>query len=178
MDDDALPADQRGALTGLLLTTVAAVAALTLDPIGSGWAWGAPADELRWYLTGLGTGATLLQLLGNLALLALPAALAVLRWPALGHPARLGGVALAAGTTIELLQWALPLGRVVSPVDAVLNATGAVAVGLLVTRARAGCPAACLGMCAPRSRPFPDSSAPTQTGIRRWLGTGLGQLRS
>ena len=140
MDDDALPAGRRAALTGLLLTTLAAVAALTLDPLGSGWAWGAPADELRWYLTGLGTEATLLQLLGNLALLALPAAVAVLRWPALGHPARLGGVAAAAGTSIELLQWALPLGRVVSPLDAVLNATGAVTVGLLVAHVRANRP--------------------------------------
>ena len=66
--------------------------------------------------------------------------MAVLRWPALGHPARLGGVSLAAGTTIELLQWALPLGWVVSPLDAVLNATGAVTVGLLVAHVRASRP--------------------------------------
>ena len=39
--------------------------------------------------------------------------------------------ALAAGASIELLQWALPLGRVVSPVDALLNAAGAVVTGLL-----------------------------------------------
>ena len=32
---------------------------------------------------------------------------------------------------IETAQWALPLGRVVSPLDAVLNATGAIAGGLL-----------------------------------------------
>jgi hypothetical protein len=57
-----------------------------------------------------------------------------------GTLAGLAGLALAVGTGIELLQWALPLGRVVSPLDAVLNATGAVAVGLLVTRARTGGP--------------------------------------
>jgi hypothetical protein len=40
------------------------------------------------------------------------------------------------GAGIELLQWALPLGRVVSPLDAVLNATGAIATGLLVAHVR------------------------------------------
>ena len=42
---------------------------------------------------------------------------------------------------IELLQWALPLGRVVSPVDAVLNTLGALLAGraaaLLAAPARA-----------------------------------------
>ncbi|SNR81867.1 hypothetical protein SAMN04488107_0028 [Geodermatophilus saharensis] len=42
-------------------------------------------------------------------------------------------VAVATGAAIETLQWALPLGRVVSPLDALLNATGAVAAGLLVS---------------------------------------------
>jgi hypothetical protein len=50
----------------------------------------------------------------------------------------------AAGRGIELLQWALPLGRVVSPVDAALNATGAVVAGLLVSLAT-GRPAQALG---------------------------------
>jgi hypothetical protein len=39
---------------------------------------------------------------------------------------------MAGGAVIELLQWAVPLGRVVSPLDAVLNAAGALAAGLLV----------------------------------------------
>ncbi|MGY1883711.1 VanZ family protein [Blastococcus sp. SYSU DS0753] len=114
-----------------------AVAALTLAPEGTGWAWGSPAVELRWYLGGLDSGATVLQLLGNLVLLVVPAALAVLRWPALGRPGRLVLAATATATAIELLQWALPLGRVVSPLDAVLNAAGAVAAGLLVAAATA-----------------------------------------
>ncbi len=42
------------------------------------------------------------------------------------HPLR---TALAAGSTIEILQWTLSRGRVVSPVDAVLNAVGATAAG-------------------------------------------------
>jgi VanZ family protein len=50
----------------------------------------------------------------------------------LGRPARLLPAAVLAGGTIEALQWALPLGRVVSPVDALLNASGAVVAGLLV----------------------------------------------
>lgn len=140
------------ALRLALLGSLAAVAALTLLPAGTGWSWGSPATELRWYATGLGSGATVLQLLGNLALLVVPMALAVLLRPSLGRFPRLAGLALAGGTAIELLQWALPLGRVVSPVDAVLNAAGACAVGLVVART-AGAPrhrsqrAATLGRC-------------------------------
>ena len=137
MDDEAAGTARRTTLTVLLGTALAAVAALTLVPTGTGWRWGAPTAELRWYVTGLGSEATMVQLVGNLALLAVPAALAVLRWPSLGRGARLVGVALAAGTTIELLQRVLPLGRVVSPLDAVLNAVGAIAAGLVVTRVHA-----------------------------------------
>jgi hypothetical protein len=116
----------------LLASALAAVAALTLMPVGTGWTWGDPAAELRWYVTGLGSEATLLQLLGNLCLLAAPAGLAVRLWPAAGRTAVLAVLAVGAAGGIELLQWALPLGRVVSPVDAALNAAGAVAAGLLV----------------------------------------------
>lgn len=112
-----------------LLMSLTLVALATLTPEGTGWQWGAPTVELRWYLHGLGSPGTLLQLFGNLALLAAPAAFAVRRWPALGRLRLLVPAALAAGTGIEALQWALPLGRVVSPVDAVLNATGAVLAG-------------------------------------------------
>ena len=77
----------------------------------------------------------MLQLAGNLALLFPLAVLAVLRRPRLGTPPRLAALAVAAGAGIELLQWALPLGRVVSPVDAALNATGALAGGLVVVLA-------------------------------------------
>lgn len=115
-----------------LVMSLTLVALATLTPEGTGWQWGSPAAELRWYLHGLGSPGTLLQLLGNLALLAAPAAFAVRRWPALGRLPLLLLAAAAAGTGIEALQWALPIGRVVSPVDAVLNATGAVAAGWLV----------------------------------------------
>ena len=113
---------------------VGMVAAVTLLPRGQGWAWGSPMSELRWYATGLGSRATDLQLAGNLALLAVPTALAVLRRPALGSAGRLLGGGLAAGAAIEFLQWLLPLGRVVSPLDALLNAIGALAAGLLTSR--------------------------------------------
>lgn len=119
-------------LSPWLAASLALVALLTLTPEGRGWAWGSPVAELRWYLTGLDSSATVLQLAGNLALLTVPAALAVLAWPALGRLPLLTTVSLAAGAGIELLQWALPLGRVVSPLDAALNATGAIAVGLVV----------------------------------------------
>ncbi|WP_448624296.1 VanZ family protein [Geodermatophilus sp. URMC 64] len=127
----------RGRWTAAVVAALALVALLTLTPEGTGWAWGSPAVELRWYLTGLDSRATLLQLVGNLGLLAVPAALAVLRWPALGRLSLLAGAALATGASIELLQWALPLGRVVSPLDAVLNASGAVAAGTAVVLVRA-----------------------------------------
>jgi hypothetical protein len=128
----------RRLLAATLAAALGVVAALTLLPAGRGWSWGSPATELRWYLTGLDSTATTLQLAGNLGLLTAPAVLAVLLWPRLGRPGRLGAAALAAGIAIELLQWALPLGRVVSPLDALLNATGALAVSLLVARTRLG----------------------------------------
>jgi hypothetical protein len=123
------------------VATLAVVAALTLLPQGSGWSWGSPATELHWYVTGLDSPTTVLQLIGNLGLLAGPAVLAVLRWPALARPGPLAAAGLATGTAIELLQWAVPLGRVVSPLDALLNAVGAVPVGLLVARVRRAVPA-------------------------------------
>jgi glycopeptide antibiotics resistance protein len=112
-----------------LVATAVMVAVLTLLPQGGGTAWGAPLDELRWYATGLASGTTLLQLTGNLALLGPLAVLAVLRWPALAAPRRLAGAAVAVAVGIEALQWALPLGRVVSPVDAALNTAGALLAG-------------------------------------------------
>lgn len=129
---------RRTALQGLLGAALVVVAALTLAPEGAGWAWGSPAEELGWYLTGLDSPATVRQLLGNLGLLAVPAVLAVLRWPALGRLDRLLLTAAATGAGIEVLQWLLPLGRVVSPLDAALNAAGAVAAGLLVAAGTAG----------------------------------------
>ena len=116
---------RRGLDAGLALAA-AVVALLTLAPDGRGWEWGAPLSELRWYATGWDSPSAMLQLTGNLALLAPLAALAVLRWPSLVDPARLTAVAVPLAAGIELLQWLLPLGRVVSPLDALLNATGAV----------------------------------------------------
>jgi hypothetical protein len=136
MDDDALAGSPRTAAAALLAVAMAAVAALTLVPQGSGWAWGSPPVELRWYLTGLYSASTMVQLMGNLSLLVVPAALAVLLWPGLGRRLRLVGLSAAAGATIELLQWVLPLGRVVSPLDAALNAVGAVTAGSLVAHLR------------------------------------------
>jgi len=142
MDDDRFRPPTDGTRTApavlrlVLGAALVAVAALTLTPDGTGWAWGSPVAELRWYAGGLDSATTMVQLLGNLGLLVVPGALMVLLWPASGRPDRLAGAALAAGTAVELLQWALPLGRVVSPLDAVLNAVGAVAAGLLVRHVR------------------------------------------
>lgn len=128
----ALPTTSRGVQQLLLGAALLAVAALTLTPEGTGWAWGSPLAELRWYATGLDSPDTVRQLVGNLGLLVVPAALVVHLWPEVGRTDRLARLALAAGAGIEVLQWVLPLGRVVSPLDAALNALGAVAAGLLV----------------------------------------------
>jgi hypothetical protein len=127
---------RRTTLGVVLAASLLVVAVLTLLPAGAGWAWGSPVAELHWYATSLDSQAARLQLLGNAGLLAAPAALAVLLWPRLGSPPRLAALALASGTAIELLQWALPLGRVVSPLDALLNATGGLVAGLLAARIR------------------------------------------
>ncbi|MCZ2838264.1 VanZ family protein [Modestobacter sp. VKM Ac-2985] len=114
-----------GALVGSLLV----VGLLTLGPTGAaGWAWGDPVAELHWYAGAASSPTAAAQLVGNLFLLVPTAVLAVLREPALRRPAALVPAA-AAGMLIELLQWALPLGRVVSPVDALLNGVGALVVG-------------------------------------------------
>jgi hypothetical protein len=120
-----------------MATSLVAVVLITLTPRGSGWAWGSPLVEARWYLTGLDSAATMEQLAGNLLLLVMPFGLAAARWPVLGRLRLLAGLSLGAGSTIEFLQWALPLGRVVSPLDAVLNATGAFAAALVVFHGRA-----------------------------------------
>jgi hypothetical protein len=125
-----------------LLACAGLVAALTLSPQGTGWSYAAPLDELRWYSASLPAPAVLRQLLGNLALLALPAALLVRLLPTLRRPGPLACAALAAGMTIEVLQWLLPLGRVVSPLDAALNASGAFTVGWVVAHVRPGRPSA------------------------------------
>jgi glycopeptide antibiotics resistance protein len=131
-----MDAGRRTVLDVALLCAALAVVVLTLTPTGGpGWAWGAPLTELRWYATGLESRSTLFQLVGNVVLLAPLAALAVLRWPALGAPRRLGALAVTVAASIELLQWALPLGRVVSPVDAALNVSGAVLAGVLTAAA-------------------------------------------
>ena len=130
----------RRALDVGLALAAAVVALLTLSPAGRGWEWGEPLSELHWYATGWHSQTAMLQLFGNLALLAPLAALAVVRWPALATPRRVAATAGTVAVGIELLQWVLPLGRVVSPVDALLNATGAVVTGLVVAAMGAGRP--------------------------------------
>jgi VanZ like family len=120
-----------GLVCSVLLAGVA-----TLTPEGTGWRWGNPLTDVWWYATGFGSAATMVQLFGNLALLAPPAAFVVRIWPRLARPAVLAAVAVAAGVSIETLQWLLAIGRVVSPVDALLNAAGAVLAAAAVVRLR------------------------------------------
>src|SRR5919205_3603276 len=115
MPDRGATTPARPSAYALLVASLVGVATATMTPEGSGWAWGSPATEARWYVTGFGSPAVMLQLLGNLGLLVVPAAAAVLLWPSLGRPTHLIAAAVTAGVAIEVLQWALPLGRVVSP---------------------------------------------------------------
>lgn len=135
-------ADLRRWLDAGVLVALLVVAGLTLTSAGpGGWSWADPLVELRWYAAGWDDPGTVVQLVGNLLLLAPLAVLGVLRWPGLRSPGVLVATALLVGTTIEVLQWVLPLDRVVSPLDAVLNAAGAVVAGVLVAavlRRRAG----------------------------------------
>jgi hypothetical protein len=138
-DGEAMDGTRRDSRRGPLATLAASlgvVALVTLVPSGAGWSYAEPLAELRWYATGLDSTSTVVQLVGNIGLLVVPVALAVALWPRLGRADVLVPLAVLAGTTIELLQWWLPLGRVVSPLDAVLNATGAVVAGLLVASVR------------------------------------------
>jgi len=146
-----------------MATSLVAVALITLTPQGSGWAWGSPLDEVRWYLTGLDSTATIEQLAGNLLLVIVSFGLASARWPALNHLRVLAGLSLAAGSTIAFVQWALPLGRVVSPLDAVLNAIGGLAAGLVVAHGRATRRTDCYSRSS-----TPRAFQRTTTGERTW----------
>jgi hypothetical protein len=127
----AAPPPRPVALPFVLFLVLVGTAALTLRPVGDGWAWGAPVVELRWYVEGLRSPWTVVQLVGNLFLLVPAAVAAVLLQPRLARPLLLVPGALGTSLMIEALQWWLPLGRVVSPVDAALNAAGAILAGLL-----------------------------------------------
>jgi hypothetical protein len=94
----------RRVLDAGLAAALAAVALVTLLPTGRGRSWAAPMSELQWYATGLGSEAAMLQLFGNLVLLAPLAALAVLRWPAVSTTHRLATASVAAAAAVELLQ--------------------------------------------------------------------------
>lgn len=120
----------------LLAASWAVVVAATLSASGQGWAWGDPSAEVAWYASG--SRAAVLQLVGNLLLL-VPSTLLGVRVSR--HAVPVVVASAAAGPLIELLQLALPLGRVVSPVDAALNASGAAVAGLLVVLGRRPSPA-------------------------------------
>src|SRR4051794_41924057 len=93
----------RGAWALGMATSLVAVALITLTPQGSGWAWGSPLDEARWYLTGLDSTATIEQLAGNLLLVIVSSGLTSAHWPALNHPSALASVTLAAYSTIAVV---------------------------------------------------------------------------
>ena len=132
----------RAQLVVVLAAGAAGAAALTLTDVDRGWGWGSPSTELRWYVDGLGSPSTRLQLVGNVVLLAPATCAAVLLWPQTARPDVLVRAGVAAGTGTELLQWWLPLGRVVSPLDSVLDAAGVVLAVVGCCRWRSGMRAA------------------------------------
>jgi len=75
------------------------------------------------------------QIVGNLLVFAAFGFLAPLRWSL--TPARIMGIAALGSATVELLQWVLPLGRVASVDDILLNAVGA-GLAALASRAVVG----------------------------------------
>ena len=125
------PHDHAGVLA-IMVVSCLLVAAVTLTPVGNGWAWADPLDELRWYLADPTAPSVLTQWAGNVLLLVVPAGCAVHIWPQLGRPGTATALAVTSASAIELAQWLLPLGRVVSPLDAALNAAGAVAAAMAV----------------------------------------------
>ena len=131
MTDTRSPTARAGTLLALVVSCVL-VAAVTLTPAGNGWAWADPLEELRWYLADPLEPSVLAQWAGNLLLLVVPAVCAVRLRPYLGRLGTATAVAVSSASAIELAQWLVPLGRVVSPVDAALNAAGAIAAATVV----------------------------------------------
>ena len=125
----------RGTARSGLVLSLTAVVLLTLTPTGRGWVWADPIEELLWYLSDPWAWTTFMQWAGNLTLLAAPIAFAVIGWPGLGRSAALVAASVTSAASVEILQRLLPLGRVVSPLDALLNAAGAFVAGLVAARA-------------------------------------------
>jgi hypothetical protein len=73
------------------------------------------------------------QVGGNLLVLAAFGAFLPVRFPALARLRRMAAVSAAASVTIELLQYVLDLGRVTSVDDVLMNTAGAL-LGALLTR--------------------------------------------
>ncbi|GAA2796039.1 VanZ family protein [Saccharopolyspora taberi] len=94
-----------------------------------------PLRDLVDQLYGRPVAATV-QIAGNLLVLAAFGAFLPMRFAALSRPHRIAVAAAAVSLAIELLQYALRLGRVSSVDDVLLNTAGAVLSSLLTQRWR------------------------------------------
>lgn len=83
-----------------------------------------------------GPGTVVVQVGGNLLVLAAFGAFLPMRFAVLDRLWRVGVVAAAAAVTMEVLQYVLNLGRVSSVDDVLVNTTGAVVAALLTRRWR------------------------------------------
>lgn len=92
-----------------------------------------PLRDLADQLAGA-PGVAVAQIGGNLLVFAAFGALAPMRFRWLARLPAIIGVAAAASLTVEILQYALALGRVSSVDDVLLNAAGAGLAGLVTRR--------------------------------------------
>ncbi|MEV6374132.1 VanZ family protein [Micromonospora musae] len=113
-----------------------------------------PLHDLLDLLTGSPTTAVV-QVVGNLLVFAALGFFAPVRLTVLAGPGRLFLLGAAGSVLVELLQYALDLGRVSSVDDVLLNATGAVLAGLLSRPWWAGRRAASVPPVAASATPRP-----------------------
>lgn len=85
-------------------------------------------------LFGAGPATVVVQVGGNLLVLAAFGALLPMRFAVLDRLWRVGVVAAVAAVTMEVLQYVLNLGRVTSVDDVLVNTTGAVVAAFLTRR--------------------------------------------
>jgi VanZ family protein len=112
-------------------------------------------------------GYAIYQIAANLLFLLPFGALAPLRWPALASLWRLAMIGAGFAATIEIIQYALSLGRVASIDDVLVNVAGAVIGGLLTRRWWRGRP--------PMRRQRPE---PAAEPVRAYCGSSTRPART
>jgi glycopeptide antibiotics resistance protein len=115
---------------GILITTVPWVWMILTPRDAPGQVFLIPFTDLP-NQAAEGLGFLAYQVGGNLLVFAGVGALAPIRWPALRGVGRILLLGAACSATVEILQYALDLGRVASIDDVLVNATGAALAAFL-----------------------------------------------